>query len=184
MNETILTLDELKQYLDIVDETHDTELGNLLNVLPEYIHQQTGVWFGEAKEITETLDYERVVFLSHVPVIDVTEIKRGYGDDATALDLANVRISKDTGRITLGYNYGYETTRRDYDEIEVKYTTGIVAVPETIKEAAKLFAAALFNDRANDGMEITSEKVGTLSRTYKTSSREQDLLSAYRMFNA
>lgn len=187
MNETIITLAELKAYLGIADDdtSQDAKLITLLAVLPDYLYDQTGVWFGSAKEITETQDYADVVFLDHIPVLAVTSIKRDYPGYEQVIDGATYKLNKNTGRLTLRERYGREGgNRRDYDELEIVYTTGITPVPASIKEAAKMFASGLYNAAANDGLEVSSEQIGSLRRTYKVSTREADLLSGYRVTNA
>lgn len=190
MDETILTLAELKAYLNIAadDSSKDTQLGTLLAAIAPYIFDQTGVWFGSAKEFTEYHDYQSVIFVDHIPVVALTSISRDYRNEYTkAIAPTSYSVNKNTGRITLSRLYGNssdEVNRSDYDELQVKYTSGILTVPATVKEAAKLFAASLYNANVNDGLEITSEGVGTYRKTYKVSTRERDLLSGYRVVNA
>lgn len=185
MDETILTLAELKSYLGIAadDTSQDEELGALLATLAPWLYEVTGTWFGGEKEETETQDYAPVVFLDHMPVLDVTNVYRDYNKDHNTADMedtdmGNVRWSN-TGRVVLSHRYDFNQSRGDYDDVIIKYKHGIVDVPATVKMAAKFFAAGLYNTTANDGLELTSEAVGSYRKTYKASSKELSLLAPY-----
>lgn len=190
MDETILTLAELKAYLGIAadDTSHDTELGALLDTLAPWLYDLTGTWFGSEKEETETQDYTPVVFLDHMPVISVSNIWRDYDKDHDTgnMDeesLANVRWSS-TGRVVLSYLYNFNQNRADYDDVVIKYKHGIVEVPATVKMAAKLLAAGLWRATTQEGMEISSEQVGSYRKTYKASNKEMVLLAPYTLQKA
>lgn len=190
MDETILTLAELKAFLGIAadDTSQDEELGALLNTLAPWLYDLTGTWFGSEKEETETQDYAPVVFLDHMPVLSVSNVWRDYDkdhstDEMDATDLGNVRWGK-TGRVVLSYLYNFNQDRGDYDDVVIKYKHGIVEVPATVKAAAKLLAAGLYRANVNDGVEISSEQVGSYRKTYKASNKEMVLLAPYMLQKA
>jgi hypothetical protein len=185
MDETILTLAQLKAYLGIAadDETQDAELTALLAVLAPWLYDVTGTWFGSEKDEEETLDYAPVVFVNHFPVLSIQGIYRDYNKDhATAdmeeQDMGNVRWNKE-GRIVLSGRYDFNQSRSDYSDVTVKYKHGIVEVPATVQMAAKFFAAGLYKSTINDGLELSSEAVGSYRKTYKQSSKETVLLAPY-----
>lgn len=190
MDETILTLAELKKYLGIAadDTSQDEEVQGLLAVLAPWLYDVTGTWFGSPKTEEETLDYAPVVFVNHFPVISVEGIWRDYNKTHATADmdeqsLDNVRWNKE-GRIVLSYRYDFNQTRGDYSDVTVKYTHGIVEVPQTVRMAAKLFAAGLYKASINDGLELSSEAVGSYRKTYKPSNKEQVLLEPYTVGRA
>lgn len=190
MDETILTLAELKKYLGIAadDETQDEEVIALLDVLAPWLYDVTGTWFGSAKAEEETLDYAPVVFVNHFPVLSVEGIYRDYNKDHTIeemeqQDMGNIRWNKE-GRIVLSGRYDFNQTRADYSDVTVKYTHGLTEVPATVKMAAKLFAAGLYKATINDGLELSSEAVGSYRKTYKQSNKEQVLLAPYTVGRA
>lgn len=190
MDETILTLAQLKSYLGIAadDESKDEELGALLAVLAPWLYEVTGTWFGSEKEETETLDYAPVVFLNHFPVLSIEGIYRDYNKDHTIeemeqQDMGNVRWNIE-GRVVLSGRYDFNQSRGDYSDVTVKYKHGIVTVPATVTMAAKLFAAGLYKSSINDGLELSSEAVGSYRKTYKTSNKEMVLLAPYTVGRA
>lgn len=190
MDETILTLAELKKYLGIAadDETHDEEVQSLLAVLAPWLYDVTGTWFGSEKDEEETLDYAPVVFVNHFPVLSVQGIWRDYNAahataDMSEQDMDNIRWNKE-GRIVLSGRYDFNQSRADYSDVTVKYKHGVVTVPEPVKMAAKLFAAGLYKSSINDGLELSSEAVGSYRKTYKQSNKEQVLLAPYTVGRA
>jgi len=182
MDETILTLDELKAYLGITDNTQDAELGALLGILPQWIYDITGTWFGSKKTIDETQDYAPVIFLDNMPVIEVNEVRIGYnpfGEAGEDYEVTEYRVDK-TGRLALSLGqYNHIAQRRDYNEVAINYTFGVEEVPATVKEAGKIMLAGLYNSAANDGLELSSEAVGSYRKTYKQSNKEDVLLAPY-----
>lgn len=182
MNESIITLAELKAYLGITDNTQDDELGALLEVLPAWLYDLTGTWFGQTKAITERQDYAPVIFLDNWPVVSVEGIWRGYDEDNNVANLGevnNYRIDE-TGRITLtSGQYNYIQERKDYDQLLIKYTAGIATVPAPVKQAAKIMLKSLYTADASGGTEISSEQVGSYRKTYKQSNKEMVLLAPY-----
>lgn len=185
MDETILTLAELKAYLGIAadDATQDTELGALLSVLPAWLYDITGTWFGSTKEVTEVQDYAPVVFVDNWPVTAVSNVYIGTLRAGMTLSDLYEDTSftwSDTGRITLTTgSYNHITERKDYDQVHVKYTYGVATVPEPVKQAAKIMLKSLWVSDQNGGTEVSSEQVGSYRKTYKQTNKEQILLAPY-----
>ena len=87
----IVTLDEIKKQLGITGNDKDAELQLYIDMLPQWLYDITGVWFGSLKTETEIQDYRPVVFLDNVYIKEVSKIKQGrITDETTDADLADV----------------------------------------------------------------------------------------------
>lgn len=186
MDETILTLAELKQYLGIAagDTSKDAQLTPILAALAPWLLSVTGTWFGSAKTQTETQDLADVVFTKYMPVTAITSIKTGYSNDHTDTGLTTLTNDQyrwnAEGRIVLDFAYDtIDNGRMGYDQVQLVYTHGIVPTPQPVKEAAKIFAAGLYNTNTAGGKEITSEAVGSYRKTYTTSTLQTTLLEPW-----
>ena len=133
MDETILTLAELKQYLGIAagDTSKDAQLTPILAALAPWLLSVTGTWFGSAKTQIETQDLADVVFTKYMPVTAITSIKTGYSNDHTdtgLTTLTNEQYRWNTeGRIVLDFAYDtIDNGRTGYDQVKLEYTHGIV----------------------------------------------------------
>lgn len=183
----IVTLDEIKKQLGITGNDRDAELQMYIDMLPQWLYDITGVWFGSLKTETEIQDYRPVVFLDNVYIKEVSKIKQGRITDETTEDsLSEVHgysVDNKTGRVTLsttGYKDQYERT--DYDQLQITYTYGLVDVPAAVKMAAILMVRGMANEISSGGTTVTSERVGNYQKTYSVSKKEQTLLAPFVRF--
>ena len=183
----IVTLDEIKKQLGITGNDKDAELQLYIDMLPQWLYDITGVWFGSLKTETEIQDYRPVVFLDNVYIKEVSQIKQGrITDETTDADLSEVHgysVDSKTGRVTLsttGYKDQYERT--DYDQLHITYTYGLVDVPAAVKMAAILMVRGMMQEISSGGVTVTAERVGNYQKTYSVSKKEQTLLAPFVRF--
>lgn len=155
----IITLDDLKEYIgtELDNENRATLICESIN---EWIEAYTGRVWGETKTFTDTLDYEPVVFLSHIDITKVSEVKT-FGNIETGY-----RVDKTTGRLLLNAYGERKYSRGDFDQVEVTYTTGVEVVPSLLKTTALQLASDNYNRQDGKDANVASESVGGYSVTY------------------
>lgn len=157
---TIITVADLSGYYG-KDLSEDARAQSVVDSVNSWIEAYTGRVFGETKTITETHDYEPVIFLNYVDIGEIIYLK-AFGE---SLPEARYGLSKETGRVLLGFE-PKRSSRGFYDAVEVQYTTGITTVPAELKNAALQIASDNYNRTDNSGSDISSESVGGYSVSY------------------
>lgn len=157
----IITIQDLGDYFG-KDLTNDARATDIVNSVNAWVEAYTGRVFGEIKTITETFDYEPVLFLGYVDIHEITSVK-AFGE---TLSQAQYKVSKDTGRLLLGSGLK-RPSKALYDAVEVVYTTGIDTVPADLKTAALQVASDNYNRTDNAEGKVASESVGGYSVAYR-----------------
>lgn len=160
---SLITIQDLSDYNNGSISISDAKAIKVVSSVNQWIESYTGRIWGRQEEITETLDYAPVIFLSKMDVTDISSIK--VFDNV--VDVSNVRWNK-FGRILLSYaKPAYSAV--GFDSVEVVYTSGVEEVPEDLKMAA-LQLASDFYYSVGTNTNITSASVGGYSLSFGGSS--------------
>lgn len=156
-----MNLDELGKYVR-QDLTNNEKAILIVSAVNSWVESYTGRVFGNEKTFTETLDYEPVIFLSHVDITGIQSLK------INGIEMANYRWNKE-GRIVLSASGRYVTGyRARYDSVQVTYTSkASEAMPEDMKLALLQLAADNLNSEGSQG--VVSASVGGYSLSFGTS---------------
>ena len=123
-----------------------------------FIENYTGRVFGEIKDFNEELDYEPVIFLSHVDISEVSILK------INNVEMTGYKWNR-LGRIVLSASgRGYVGKRSNYDLVEVQYKSGIPDVPAELLEAALQLASENF--QTGGSQNVSQASVGGYSLTF------------------
>ena len=159
----IISLADLKSYSGITD-MDDNKAQAVVDGVNKWV-SDTGRFFGEVVELTETYDYAPAIFLNHIDITQVESVKV-YGQDVTADTLVNRR----TGRVVINkYGYDLNISRRGYDAIEVTYKSGVLEVPQELKMATLQLAMDNYNRKDGKDAGVVSTSIGGYSITYGNS---------------
>jgi hypothetical protein len=77
----------------------------------------------------------------------------------TALDCSTLDFMSDTGEVTLPYN----VLGLPYNEVEVTYTAGLIAIPDAVKSAC---AQIVKNAQSTPSLNVKSTKMDTMRMDY------------------
>lgn len=126
----LVTLDQLKTALGIVDDTHDQYLTNQIIATTEIIERYCGRTFEAPSSALEEHDVNRdgVIVLDREKVTEVTNV---YDMSGNVIDPNEYRVFKDTGIIQ--DRDGYASIRSSA-WITVEYTAGEDVVPMAIQQ--------------------------------------------------
>jgi hypothetical protein len=188
MSASIVSLEEVKRYLNISDDSSDNQLNFFVDALVDYVYTQTGRYYGCTKTTTEIHDYAPVIFLENLDIASIAYVKHGYSpthdfDDDTenlrTIDPEDYRWNS-VGRVMLSASYcrQFSPNRHDYDQIVVKYSYGVQIAPADLKLACLQFISDGFR---NIEGEVTSEALDSFRRSYKPSSQAKETFMAYSM---
>lgn len=132
------------------------------NAVNQYIESVTGRSWGVVETVSEEVhDYESVIFLSHMDVTELTEVKV-LDQVIPATDYV---WSKD-GRLVLSTRpSGF---RPSYGSVKVTYKHGRASAPADLVLAGIALANRFYNYVDEGGAELTSEGVGSMRYTYAT----------------
>jgi hypothetical protein len=199
----LFTSSEFKDHEGITSTAHDTFIGQLATrvsiMVARYCNRlaPNGVSALEAlgSDLTEYYDGtgEKDLQVVRYPLISVTSVHsdhaRAFGA-ATLVAAADYYMDKRNGRIVLmpNANTAFATQGifvKGSANVKVVYQGGFATVPEDLKEAAILWASAIFARRRAVG--IVSESIGAYSVTYQSTRGEgsvppevRGLLSPFR----
>ena len=141
-----MTLDELKEFLNITKNDQDKLLEMMLDLANDMIEQELGYSLTE-KEYTEALDVENtsMLFLK-APIVSVKSIT-GAKVDHWSKNVVYLE-KKTRGRVVINYTWGF------------------ASLPKSLAFAMLNLAKELYQIHKTNGLEIKSKKVDVLSITY------------------
>jgi len=154
----LITLNEVKEYLELTDFSEDAFLRLLteacINSVLNYLHitigpQTTKDVFPVSDCASWSLNYYPVISVEHISV------------DGVELSSTNYTLNVNTG--TIWFNELISGV------LEVEYTYGLTSIPYDMKLACLKLAAVLYNLRNTEG--YSSRRLLSVAETYLTSSK-------------
>jgi uncharacterized phiE125 gp8 family phage protein len=173
----VVTVDELKTYLDISGQTQDARLEQIANGVTVAFENETRAAFVQ-RQFTERLtgsNYQNGVggakrlFLSKLPIVSVASI---VDDDGNTVAAADYTIEAGPGILVHDWNWprpeGYS------GRWTVTYTAGHAADTESVPADIKLLAmrtASFWFSRPNPG--VVRKQIGPLEITYQNDAQAE-----------
>lgn len=157
----IITLNDFKNYIG-TEDINEERATQIIDGINSWVEAYTGRVWGETKTITDTLDFEPVVFLSHIDIKSVTSVK-AFGQTLTQ---DNYKLNPTTGRLLLSRRAERKYSRDRFDQVEVVYSSGIDTIPADLKTAVLQLTAQNYNRRDDKDANVTSESLGSYSVSY------------------
>lgn len=143
----LVTLSDMKTYLDISTSDHDAFLTSNLELISSVVENYCGRKFASDSYIQTFYkdEYESnrasELLLYHFPVTEITQVLNQDDEEIT-----EYRVHWDSGNIKYRDSYG---TRKNFfsntSSIEITYTAGYSTIPLAIQEVVKLLVAERFN---------------------------------------
>lgn len=156
----IVKLDDVKQYAGI--ELDEARANATIKGVSKLIEDYTGRIFGEVREISETHDFAPTVFLSHVDITKLIEVKLN-GENITD----KCSVNKHTGRLVISRALrDLPTSRSGYDAIEVKYLCGMEEVPMDLQMATLQLIMDNYNRKDGKDAGVSSLSIGSYHINY------------------
>lgn len=164
-----VTKQQVKTYLQIDGTDQDTLLDLLIESAEKFLENRTGrKWGSSPHEVTdEVYDYEPILWLNNMDITDVTSVKLGNPQTGTPTELdSNGYNWSESGRISLGWQYGHVGDQHDYDYVQVSYKHTAGEFPADLKLALLQVIAVFYNQSEGAGRTITRERLGNLDTQY------------------
>lgn len=179
------TVDDLKIHANITTDTHDTELGDMLDAAVEVVEGIVGpVGEGTVTETHWNVSSGVLVLRQH-PASALVSVSSRVGATTTALMLADYELDPATGIVRLANGSGF------YGTFVVSYSTGRAVVPAAIRLAILIVAAHLWETQAMPGMEGIVQPgfggadgipdAGSVGRGFAIPNRAQELLRPFAL---
>jgi uncharacterized phiE125 gp8 family phage protein len=132
---TVLTLDEIKEHLNITDSTYDDELTGFIEAAEAIIAERVGPL--EETTFTSTVDSsDGRLILPAKPVISITSITLISPARGSALGFSygatDLHLNRQSGEVTTSTGYGLVAGR-----YEVVYEAGLTVLPASLRLAVK-----------------------------------------------
>lgn len=150
----------VKQLLNIPSSVTDADslLDVLVSVANDMVGQEIGLDSPSSTEYTETFDvdwdYQQDIMLTNTPVISITSVTMGSStipaSDYYVTENGSLRLVEHT----IYFSFGRQM-------VTVVYNAGFASVPESLKHAATLICAQMYNKDPKSG--FRSEKTGAYS---------------------
>lgn len=184
----MLDLAAVKQYLGIEGTDEDARLQLIVDAVNQYVEDVTLTnWTTTPKSRSEILDYRDNVMLGRMGILSITEVReyqRGTEDESDPLNPKTYTYS-DVGRLTLDQHYGDDYNRSNYNALHVTYTYGLKegeVAPADLKLAALQMAREYYEGTdGNDSRRVKSERTGSYSVEYDSSSAIIDTINRYKV---
>ena len=167
---SLVSLSDLKTYLDITSTDYDTLLGNIKDGVEKLFIDISGNPIEQADyETTVYADNIKLILLPVYPVNSVASIKV----DDTTIDLDNYEVYSEEGYIRFDFNVK--------GKVVISYNAGYSTIPMDIQEVVKQQTGLFFRNRGNIGQksvtvgnETITQEIGILpvfievARRYRT----------------
>lgn len=150
----LVDIDDVKDQLEIDDQSHDSIIEGYLEVATELIEGQVGPVV--PRSYTETVTLSPTIVLSRAPVISVEALTPVYPEDTAfynsgyTYNVADYLLDPAKGILRRIPKYGYAGNYGGVSYgygfsglITVTYTAGRAVIPASLKQAAILFAREL-----------------------------------------
>lgn len=147
-----VTLSEIKTHLHIDVDDHDTELNNLITQARVHVENVTGRALNTQTWKLILDGFKTEIKVPRPPLQSVSSITYQDTSDATqTLDASNYSVDSDSepGRIKESPTGNYPSTYDDLNVVTVTFIAGygdaVSDVPETFKQAIKLYVERMFD---------------------------------------
>lgn len=176
--------------------------GLVSDAVNAWIESATSRCWGETKETTELQNAAGVIWLDHMDVTEIEEIKVGYPNtDRTEVAFDQYSFSP-LGRVILSYGRQTALPPDTLDYVQIKYSYGVpeADIPGDLRLAAIGIASGYAQYIINNGREVSRAQVGSYVVTYgsaagdsgsglrgggsgtgSTTSRDWQVINAYAM---
>lgn len=145
----LITLAEIKTYLNITDTTYDSKLSYLISAVSTKINTHCKRDFNKSTATEIVRFFSGSGFVNNTPLISITSLTHRNGTVYTVEDFI-----QQTGEIILEEKYF------DNDYLTVVYEGGYEAIPEDLRLAATLYIEYLYNNVAGvKSMSIGEDKI-------------------------
>ena len=174
----IITLNDFKNYIGTQDINQERAT-TIVNGINGWVEAYTGRVWGETKTFTDTLDFEPVVFLTHIDIQTITKVEV-FGIE---LSEGEYKVNKQTGRMLLDRTAERKYSRDDFDQVVITYTSGVATIPADLKQAVLQLTADNYNRRDDTDANVSSESLGGYSVAYGTASSKETVNSVMAVLN-
>lgn len=167
----IITLEQLKAINPAVNDVVGALVADAVNA---WVENATSRCWGEDKTVTELYDASGVVWLSHMDVTAVAELKMGYpNEDRETRDASSYSWTK-SGRLILSYYRQLALPPSTLDYVEVTYTYGVPEenIPADLVLATLGLATGYYEYIGNSGREVSRAQVGSYSLQFASGAGE------------
>jgi hypothetical protein len=174
---SIITTTDLAGFMN--QTLNSTQATDVVAAINEYVETETHRFWGGTKQVTETYDWKRVLWLRHMDVVSVDQIQVGFPNTTRTTLTTQSYWFNPYGRVTLFWNLlpasllgGINTTSmllNDY--MAVTYTYGVTTVPDDLKNAALGIAANFYNWATNGQKDIVAAQIGNYRLQFSGSVR-------------
>lgn len=173
---TLCSLDALKTYLDITENTKDTMLTQLLEYATERFQTLTHRVIPKTKHEDEKHDgtEQQWFYVDNYPIIGITSIYWDSDGDYETEDLVesdNYRYDANSGKVwrTAG------TWAKGLNAIKITYTAGYETIPKDVETFVKKLAALEYKRSDQDRIGVLSHSFGDATTSYDTQNLPDDL---------
>jgi len=164
----MVTIDELKTFLEIITTDYDTELPAILQAAQSWVRAYCGRQF-DYGEYTETLvTAGSYVYPTETPIASVSKID-GYADNLFAKPVEIIGYAVRTDEI---YSYAFNMFAR----VQITYMGGYTELPKPVHDATLMLASQIFDNRFNYKSE--AKVSGMIS--YGDTSKIEQMLALYK----
>jgi hypothetical protein len=174
----LVTLPELRGYMDVQGTTQDTALEDSINRATTWLEEQTSRKFitrGEVGEYHTVRPDEHTIRLGEWPIISVTSVHestdspRAYDADSLLTANTEYQLIAESGLIRRLSSSELTWWARGYRAIKVLYHYGYAneaAIPADLKLLCLFVATSMFkeSDRARWGVSSVTDAAGSVTR--------------------
>ena len=149
---TPISLNDLKQHLRLTGHDEDPYLSDLIDVATDTLQAKAWRQFCTATYAMRFKAWQDEMHLIRSPLASVTSVTYVDSTGTTqtlSTDIYEVATYQTPGFIRLKYSQTWPTIRGHADDITITYVCGQAAddIPDRNKQAVKLFAAHLYQQR-------------------------------------
>lgn len=153
-----VTLDEIKCYLDIADNTHDETLNRLISSCREIIEKYLGLSLTTQtrKQTLDANEYKEKIRLWYSPIQSITSVTLyDIDNNASIWNASNYYLYNNY--LNLNYTSSIDITLRERNSIEILYISGygdsIDSVPQSIRQSIIDYICFIFE--CGEGAAVT-----------------------------
>lgn len=180
----LISLAEVKTYLNISHSNDDSLLNSLIASVSAFIRNKTNRIFEEQSYTEDLNGGDSYLIVSHRPIVSVASIKDLRDSPPSTVDAADYKVLSDQGLIAHTDTDGnLMTWEEGWQRFEVTYTAGYAVspdeIPDDLKLAAKMLVGARYERRSGD---LQSETLGEYSYRVKDDYAQEamDIINQYR----
>lgn len=166
----MITLDELKRYLWIEDNSQDVLLQEIIDWVTAYIESYT--WRNLSIQDYDkkyNWNWERIFILPNFPVNSITEIKYRNNTDFSAPTYTLIETKDYSFNTSWEIFFNFNLIRW-FNVLEIKYNAWYDPIPEDLKLACKMLCWLSYNTKNTNW--VKSESVEWVSIVFSDTSSE------------